>query len=154
MTIRKATVEDIDLLIRLRLDYLAEDKGFLAQAEKTAIEKQLTGYFTRHIKERTFIGALAETDGQIVSTGFLAIAEKPANPAFITGRTATLLNVLTYPAYRRKGLAAKVISFLIAEARMAGVSSIDLSATADGRHLYETLGFELSVYTPMRMVLD
>jgi len=89
----------------------------------------------------------------LVSVAYLAIAEKPANTTFITGKTGTLLNVLTYPEYRRKGIATKVINFLIGEAKNAGVSSIDLSATNDGKPLYEKMRFTTSTYVAMRMIL-
>lgn len=153
MIIRKATINNIDLLIKLRFDYLIEDNGSLTHDEKTAIQEQLRDYFEKHIQDNTFIGVIAEMDSQIVSTAYLAISEKPANPVFITGKTGTLLNVLTYPEFRRKGIATKVITFLLEEAKKVGVSSIELSATSDGKPLYEKVGFITSKYTAMRMKL-
>jgi len=147
--IRKATLDDIETLTQLRLDYLTEDKGQLMQEEKIAIKNQLKEYFFQHISNNTFIGILAEINGRIVSTAYLAISEKPANPAFITGITGTLLNVLTYHEYRRKGIATKVIAKVIEEAKKAGVSYIGLSATSDGKYLYEKMGFKESKYTTM-----
>ena len=107
--LRKATLNDIELLIRLRIDYLTEDIGRLTKAEETAIRKQLSGYFAKHIPNNTFIAIFAELDSVVASTAFLAASEKPASPSFITGVTGTLLNVLTYPKYRRKGIASKVV---------------------------------------------
>lgn len=153
MRLRKATTQDIDLLIKLRFDYLIEDNGGLTQDEKTAIQGQLGEYFKKHIKDNTFIGVIAEMDNKVASTAYLTISERPANPAFITGKTGTLLNVLTYPEFRRKGIATKVVSFLIEEAKKAGVSSIDLLATDDGKPLYEKLGFTTLKHTAMRMKL-
>jgi len=147
--IRKATLDDIETLTQLRLDYLTEDKGQLMQEEKIAIKNQLKEYFFQHISNNTFIGILAEINGTIVSTAYLAISEKPANPSFITGITGTLLNVLTYHEYRRKGIAKKVIAKVIEEAKKAGVSYIDLSATSDGKYWYEKMGFKESNYTTM-----
>ena len=153
MTIRKATVGDIELLIRLRIDYLT-DGGSLTPEEETAVRTQLRQYFAKHIPGGSFIAIIAETDGAAASAAYLAISEKPANPAFITGITGTLLNVYTYPEYRRKGIAAKVIEKLIGEAKQAGVSYIDLSATADGKPLYEKMGFTISSHTSMGMKLN
>ncbi|SMD02544.1 GNAT family N-acetyltransferase [Sporomusa malonica] len=153
MNIRKATIDDIDILIKLRIDYLLADNGNLTTDEKNAIRSQLTTYFSKHINH-DFIAILAETDNNILSTAFLAISEKPANPAFITGKTGTLLNVLTYPEYRRIGIASRVISKIIDEAKQLGVSSINLSATKEGKPLYEKLGFtESPKYTSMKMQL-
>ena len=154
MILRKATLDDMALLTRLRIDYLTEDRGGLSEDEETAVRSQLRTYFTRHIPNNTFIAILAEDEGEALSVAYLAIAEKPANPSFITGLTGTLLNVLTYPPYRRRGIATKVIEKVIEEARRAGVSSIDLSATPDGKYVYEKLGFKESNYTEMALRLD
>jgi ribosomal protein S18 acetylase RimI-like enzyme len=154
MNIRKATIEDINILIKLRFDYLFADRGNLTKDEEIAIRSQLNTYYRKHINNN-FIAILAEIDNNVVSTAFLAISEKPANPTFITGKTGTLLNVLTYPEYRRMGIATKVMSKIIDEAKQLGVSSIELSATQDGKQLYEKLGFtELkSKYTQMKLQL-
>jgi len=150
MNIRKATIEDIDILIKLRLDFLLADIGNLTANEETAIRIQLESYFTKHINH-DFIAILAETDNNVVSTAFLAISERPANPAFITGKTGTLLNVFTYPKYRRMGYSTKAISQIINEAKQLGVSSIDLSATQDAKPMYEKLGFIVPKFTAMRL---
>lgn len=152
MNIRKATIEDMDILIKLRLDYLSADMGSLAPADEAAIRSQLATYYTKHINN-DFIAVLAELNGIVVSTAFLVISEKPANPTFITGKTGTILNVLTYPEYRRMGIATKLVYRIIDEAKQQGVSSIDLSATEDGKPLYEKLGFIESKYPYMKLRL-
>ena len=151
--LRKATIDDIELLIQLRLDYLTEDKGEMSAEVKNAITQQLKGYFNKAIANKTFIGIFAEIEGNVVATAYLSIFEKPANPNFITGITGTLLNVFTYPDYRRKGIATKIINRIINEAKDIGVSHIDLAATADGKFLYEKLGFKVSSYTAMGLKL-
>ena len=144
VALRKANIGDVELLIKLRIDYLTEDKGRPSQYEEAAIRGQLEKYFSKHIPNNTFIGVLAETDGKIASTAYLAVSEKPANQVFITGVTGTILNVLTYPEHRRKGIATKVLDKLIDEAKTIGVSYIDLSATSDGIYLYEKMGLKKS----------
>lgn len=154
MIMRKATIDDIDILIKIRLDYLIADRGNLTEKEEAAIRIQLPTYYSNNINNN-FIAIFAEVDNKVVAAAFMAISEKPANPAFITGKTGTLLNVFTYPEYRRMGLATKVINQVIDEAKQLGVSSIDLSATADGKPLYEKLGFteRKSKYTEMKLQL-
>ena len=153
MILRKASIEDIPLLIKLRVDYLNEHFGELVPTEEDAIKNQLENYFAKHIPNDSFIAILAEINGNVVATAYLIISERPANPLFITGITGTLLNVLTYPEYRRKGISTKVINKVIDEAKRIGVSSIDLAATNDGKPLYEKLGFYVSNYTTMKMKL-
>lgn len=153
MQIRKATPEDIDTLIRFRLNFLEEDWGGLAPQMRDAIARQMAQYLGAHISDGTFLAALAEADGRVVSTAFLAISERPANPHFPNGRVGTLLNVFTCPEYRRQGFAARVISLLMQEAAILEVSCIELLATQAGKPVYEKLGFEISAMTPMRFTL-
>jgi GNAT superfamily N-acetyltransferase len=151
---RKATYKDIEILIKLRLEYLTEDRGELSKDETEAVVSQLQDYFTRQLNS-SFIALLAENDGQAISTVYMAVAEKPANPAFITGKTATILNVFTYPDNRRKGIATKLLTMVINEAKAMNISYLELSATDSGKPLYEKLGFvhRQSKYTEMRLGL-
>lgn len=154
MNLRRVNVDDIELLIKLRIDYLTEDSGNILPSEKEKIKEQLHHYFPKHISDDTFIGVIAENDNEVMCVAYLAISEKPANLSFITGKTGTLLNVLTYPKYRKQGIATKVIRKILDEAKLCGVSHIDLSATSDGKLLYEKIGFRKSKYTAMRIQLD
>ena len=160
INIRKADKSDIELLIQMRLDYLTEDGGKLTPDEENKTVEQLRGYFPKHVDNPDnpdFIAALGEVNGKIVATAFLVISERPANPRnFITGKTASILNVFTYPEYRRQGIATKLLELLIDEAKKANVSFIELTATAMGKPVYEKLGFKEkthSVYTKMQLNL-
>lgn len=42
---------------------------------------------------------------------------------------------------RRKGIARRMIEFLVDEAKERGVTEISLDATDDGRKLYEAMGW-------------
>lgn len=152
MELRFATLKDINTLVRLRFDFLANFKEVLTTDEKKSITLQLHNYYRKHIN-RDFFAAFAEMEGDVVSAAFLVIYEKPANPWFKTGKTATLLNVLTYPGHRKKGYAAKTISLLIEKAKQLNVSYIDLSASETGKPLYEELGFTEVHTTEMRLRL-
>lgn len=152
--LREADINDISLLVELRFAYLREDRGSLTAEEETALYKVLPDYFARNLGTM-FFAYLIEIDGKAVSTAYLAVSEKPANPAFITGKIGTILNVYTHPAYRRKGYATMVLKKLIDRAREQNLSKIELSATADGKPVYEKIGFteKNSHYTEMQLRL-
>ena len=153
INLQKATINDIELLIKLRFDSFIEDGINLDNEQKNLLTKQMHSYFQKHILTNTFIGILAYVDNKIASVAFLTVSEKPASPFFITGKTGTLLNVLTYPKYRRKGIAKLVIEKITQEALHDNVSIIYLNSTDDGKKLYEKLGFTTSKYTGMRKIL-
>ncbi|HHY51812.1 MAG TPA: GNAT family N-acetyltransferase [Clostridiales bacterium] len=153
VTVRTATQEDIELLLRLRMDYLAADYGQISPADREQILAQLPDYFQQGLQDQSFLAVLAEREGEVVSAAFLAISRMPASPVFPTGKTGTLLNVLTYPQHRRKGYASMVVSSIIEEARKLGVSCVDLTATQEGKPLYDKLGFQVSTRPRMRLQL-
>ncbi len=151
--LEKATLNDIDALTQIRLDYLTEDYGSLTGEQTAAIKSSLPDYYRKHLNKDLFIFVARET--AIVSCCFLLVTEKPANPAFINGRTGTVLNVYTRPAYRKKGLAKSLMQQLITEAKAMKLDFIELKATDAGYPLYQSLGFEDAVtkYHNMKMVL-
>lgn len=153
MNLRKATVDDVDLLIKIRLDSLKAERGSLAPNEEQAICQQLQEYFPRHITDGQCVAMIAEIDGELACAACLVIMERPASPSFITGKTGTLMSLYTYPQYRRKGLATKVVELLIEKARQAGLPLVELFATKEGKPLYEKMGFFIPAFTPMRMRL-
>lgn len=153
--LREAERDDIPVLIELRLAYLRENRGALTMQEETALRTVLTEYFTRNIGSM-FFACLLEVGGEPVSAAYLAISEKPANPAFITGKIGTILNVYTKAEYRRRGYATRVLEELIKRAKKENLSKVELSATADGKPVYEKIGFQEknSKYTAMQLRLQ
>ena len=57
------------------------------------------------------------------------------------GDDVSVQYVATEPAYRRRGLAARVVGAALAEARADGMRSSTLQASPDGYSVYERLGF-------------
>jgi GNAT superfamily N-acetyltransferase len=154
MIIRKAIQSDIESLVELRFAYLNYHFGEINDGQKMALSKQLPDYFRNHLN-RDCIAYIAETEEKIISTAYLIINEKPANPNFITGKTGLFLNVYTHPDYRRQGIATNILNELIKEARNLNLSFIELSATLDGKPVYSKLGFieKTSDSTKMRLTL-
>lgn len=150
MVFEKAGAEEISALVDLRIAYIREDHGGLTEDTEKRLRSVLPAYFTEHLNRDLFV--YTAKDGAIVSCAFLVIAEVPANPSFVTGRIGTVYNVYTVPEYRRKGLARHVMGELLSDAEKFGLDFVELKATKDGYHLYETLGFKetASEYVPMR----
>ena len=66
----------------------------------------------------------------------------PTHPRDPQPRRATILNLYTYPQYRRQGLARLLMQTMIDRCRGEGFASVSLHASDDGRLLYEALGFQ------------
>ncbi|MDE7278321.1 MAG: GNAT family N-acetyltransferase [Oscillospiraceae bacterium] len=154
MIIKKANEEEIPELVDLRIAYVEEDYGGLSEDTRQKLISVLPKYFEKHLNRDIFV--YTAKDSAIVSCAFLVITERPANPSFITGRMGTVYNVYTLPNYRRKGLAKRVMQELLFDAEKIGLDFVDLKATSDGYHLYDTLGFKetVSEYTYMKKILS
>lgn len=153
--VRMATVNDVENLIKSRFDYFEAEGWETTPEQRSVIKLSLWQYFTKHINI-DFFAAIVEENDQILSLAFLAVSEKPANLSFPTGKTGTILNVLTYPEYRKMGYATQTMSTLIEEARQQNLSFIELSASELGKPLYQKLGFREknpSHFTEMKMSL-
>ena len=66
-------------------------------------------------------------------------------------RKASILNVYTYPEYRRQGVARQIMQTMIEWCRSEGFVQVDLHASKSGKPLYEALGFQPT--TEMRLKL-
>ncbi len=137
----KAGLTDVDALTELRLDYLIEDNGSLEHSDAETIRNNLPKYFREHLNKDLSVYVIREDD-IIVSCAFLLIVMKPMSPAFINGKTATVLNVYTRPAYRHRGYARMLMDAMIDDAKEQNIDVIELKATEDGYHLYRSVGFE------------
>ena len=140
MIYTKATMEDIDQLTELRIAYLTEDHGGLEERDLEIIRRDLPDYFTRNLN-KTIFGYVARNEREIVACALLLVIEKPMSPAFITGKTGTVLNVYTKSGYRHNGHARKVMNMLMEDAADMGLSVVELKATDAGYQLYRSLGF-------------
>jgi len=143
MKIRKAGLDDIDILVKLRMDFLSEDKN-LTREECADITQRLEIYLKKYMPTDGFAAFIAEDNGHILSTAFLSIAERPPRAAFSSSLTGTVYNVFTYPEFRKQGIATKVMTALLEEAEKLDIVYIDLLSTNDGKYLYEKLGFSIS----------
>jgi len=142
---RKATIGDIPELVRLRLEFSEQSNRYFKRefSERTKAILRLTNtdYFTAGLLDGSLVVFIAEEGGKIVATGGLMFWRHMPGPATLDGRKAVVANMYTLPEYRKQGIASEIMRLQIDEARTRGVGVINLSATAEGRGIYEKLGF-------------
>ena len=141
MEFRKATAEDIDLLVRTRIEVLRAANGLADSADMSEVEKQSRAYYEKALADGTHTALLVSDHGQFIGAGgisYYRVMPTYHNP---TGRKGYIMNMYTRPEYRRKGIAFHTLDLLIQDAREKGLASVSLEATAAGRPLYERYGF-------------
>jgi GNAT superfamily N-acetyltransferase len=141
--IRAATLADIPEILRQRRA-MYEDMSYCDSDALAAMVSATADYLAKAITAGSFRAWLASVDDRIVAGGAIIISPWLAHPYDLECRRATILNVYTGRDYRRRGIARRLLETMIAWCRQEGFARVDLHASTDGRHLYESLGFEPS----------
>jgi len=110
-----------------------------------------SAYLSTAMADGSFRAWLAADGTRVVAGGAVIISPWPAHPYDLECRRATILNVYTDPEYRRRGIARKLMQTIIAWCQHEGFARVTLHASDDGRHLYESLGFEPSNEMRLRL---
>jgi GNAT superfamily N-acetyltransferase len=141
LQIREATLADIPEILRQRRA-MYEDMDYKEAAALSAMVSVTTSYLAKAIADGSFRSWLAAVENRTVAGGAIIISPWPAHPYDLECRRATILNVYTDRDYRRRGIARRILQTIIAWCQSEGFARVDLHASPDGRHLYESLGFE------------
>lgn len=95
------------------------------------------------IEAREYFGFLAEQDGEVAGGGGVWLRPLLPRPGTPQGSLeAYVLNVYIEPEHRRRGVARAILEAIMDWCRERRVARISLHASAEGRPLYESLGFE------------
>ncbi|MDY7077269.1 MAG: GNAT family N-acetyltransferase [Chloroflexota bacterium] len=142
VTIRQATVADIPDLVRLRRT-MFEAMGFDDPAQLDAADAAVSAYFAEAIPAGRFHGWLAVTSStdEAVSSGGVVIDQHPPGPTNRSGQIGYIMNVVTIPRYRRRGIARRIMQVMLKWLAEQDIQYVTLHTTEVGRPLYEELGF-------------
>lgn len=139
--IREATPDDVPEILRHRRG-MYEDMDYRDQRALEAMVSTSESYFLQALVDGSFRGWLALAEERVVAGGGIVISPWPSHPYDLECRKSTILNLYTYPDYRRRGIARALMKTMIEWCRKEGFESVFLHASKNGRPLYETLGFE------------
>jgi GNAT superfamily N-acetyltransferase len=141
--IRQALLADIPEILRQRRA-MYEDMHYDDQDALNTMAKLSAEYLKTAMNDGSFRAWFACASDRVVAGGAVVISPWPAHPNDLECRRATILNVYTNPEHRRRGIARQLMQTMIAWCKQDGFARVTLHASDDGRHLYESLGFEPS----------
>lgn len=144
---RAARAEDIETLVRLRVDLLRRVNGLAADADMSRVETENRRYFTQNIEapdtQLTCLALDGETPVGCGSVCLFAVTPTYHNPA---GKCAYIMNMYTLESHRRRGIGRQLMQMLLHHAQQWGAQRIMLEASEEGRLLYEQCGFVSAEY--------
>ena len=138
---KKATIADIDELVRTRIIVLRTANKLSNDVDMSLVEKESYEYYKSALEIGEHIAYLVYDNETFIGAGgvsFYQVMPTYHNP---TGKKAYIMNMYTALEYRRQGIALHTLDLLVKDAKEQGVLQITLEATDMGRPLYERYGF-------------
>jgi GNAT superfamily N-acetyltransferase len=125
------------------------DMGQLPAALYDTLVQAARAYFSAAIPDGRYVAWVAqlrERPGEIIGGAGIQLRDLLPRPHSVgerltRGQQGLILNVFTERPWRRQGVAIGLMEELLRWTRAHGIESLVLHASADGRPLYEGLGF-------------
>jgi GNAT superfamily N-acetyltransferase len=141
ITIRRATADDVEVITHQRRA-MFEAMGLGDPATRDAMDVAFGRWARAKIAERVYLGWLAQADDGVIAAGAgLWLMDWIPGPVTLLAPRGYILNVYTEPAYRKRGLATRLVNAILEWCRANGITLVSLHASDAGRAVYEALGF-------------
>ena len=153
VVIRRATLDDLDKLVNLRIQFLREAEQVGADTSSTELQRSLRRYLKKHLEDDSFVAWLAQEGEEVIGTSGICFYCVPPTFGNSSGDVGYIMNMWTRPDRRRQGIGQSLLDKLIEEASARGIRKVLLDTTDMGRPLYAKNGF-LTRDNDMVRILD
>ncbi len=144
ITIRLAAPADAATIAEHR-SRMFEDLGRLDGKHASAMAEAVAPVLEQMVSSGEYIGWLCVAEDGVIAAGAgVQLRNLLPRPETSVMREALVVNVYVQPAYRRRGLARRLMLAILDWCREQGIERVVLHASVMGRPLYESLGFTLS----------
>jgi GNAT superfamily N-acetyltransferase len=141
LTIRRATPDDAAIVAEHRAR-MFQDIGRLDPTRATAMMEQVQPMLGPMLASGEYVGWLAVAEsGAVVAGAGVQVRWLLPLPETFVDREALIVNVYVQPAYRRLGLARRLMAAVLDWCREQSIERVSLHASSMGRPLYESLSF-------------
>jgi len=138
---RRAKLDDIEILVDYRVRLLNEVFNHQENEETETLKKELLEYFSKSIHSKDFIIWLAEYNGKVIGISGIVVWEMPPWYECKSGRLGYIFNTYTIPEARGKGVCTRLLSELIKEAELLGITYLHVYPSNDVISIYRKAGF-------------
>lgn len=141
LSIRRADLDDLDAVVKLRLELLREVGNLRSDARSAPLTEATRRYLADKMPKGEFAAWVAEVDGEIVAISGVVITERPPLADNLSGLEGYVLNMYTIPDHRGGGIATALLNEIIAFVKGTDARRIWLHATPVAEPIYEKAGF-------------
>ncbi|MGA2004577.1 MAG: GNAT family N-acetyltransferase [Terriglobales bacterium] len=152
ITIREARPEEIEIILHHRRSMFRDmNEGTVEELDRML--EVARPWLAQALADGSYRHWLALADsGRVAGGGGVLLSPWPANPHDPCTERAVILNLYTEQEFRRRGVAREVMAAILAWIKGYGLRGVNLHASAEGRQLYESLGFTAT--NEMRLKFD
>lgn len=142
ITYRRATIDDIPALIRLRMALHKDRHGDVDDGKRKEMQQQLASYLLSSLTSGTYNAWVAYDAeipagmGAFVTQEICSIMDWP----FV--RIAYVCNMYTLHDYRGNGICTQIVKLMMGAAKEMNITKLELHASPYGEPIYRKLGFE------------
>ena len=142
ITVREAAASESPVILHHRRS-MFRDMGEGTVEELDRMVEVAGPWLSRALADGSYHHWLAlDREERVWGGGGVLLCPWPANPRDPCTQRAVILNVYTEPEFRKRGVARLVMETVLEWIRQQGLRGVNLHASAEGRQLYEKLGFE------------
>ncbi len=143
VSVKKATLSDLDTLMEWRMRVLSEVFPAGEHEDRTLIRKNNELYYRQHLEDGTHTACFAIDDetGRIVGCGGICYQSEMPSPDNLMGTNGYLMNIYALPEKRGEGIGRRIVEYLIEDAKQRGTEKIYLESSGMAKRLYHEIGF-------------
>jgi len=150
--IRAATLDDVEFIVHHRRAMFF-DIGHRDEAKLDSMAAAFGPWLRQKMEAGEYLAWVALGPDHSVIAGLgLWLMDWPPHMIGGAARRGNIVNVYAEPAFRRQGIARRLMEIAVDWCQGNGVPTVILHASEEGRPLYEKLGFRPT--NEMRMLLD
>ncbi|MCI4355551.1 MAG: GNAT family N-acetyltransferase [Thermoplasmata archaeon] len=139
--LRRATLEDVDLLVAHRVAMFREMGGRSRAALARHGPEYLAWLVPRLVSAELVAFVAEDAKGVAMGTGAVWFRPSHPGPGSPARRSPYILSMYTVPAARGRGVATDIVNQVSALSRRLGYGRVGLHASAMGRGVYARMGF-------------
>ncbi len=136
----RVTAEDAPLIAQHRL-LLFEEEGGYERTQLDMMYAALQSWLPERIAQEEYLGWFMIVDSQVAAGIGLWLRARSPTPRNLSLTIGHFCDVYTYPAFRRRGFARRLLKTAFRWCADHDLHSFSLAATEQGRPLYESFGF-------------
>jgi len=117
--------------------------GRVSEGDSELLRRASEPWLSGLLANGDYIGWLVEHGKAVVAGGGIFVRESgPIPGCYRVGKWGHIANLYTEPGHRRRGLARRLMNTILDWCAVHGMDHVTLSASDEGRPLYESLGFQ------------